>query len=256
MTNWTNDCEGSNGVAVTTSNTSGPNQFDAISGTAPTFDSSAAAHGSTCLSFTGASTGWAVWLASLSGIAGTALYNRIYLRLPALPTVTARVVAILTSANVVCGSIQVITGTGGWRLVNNAGSVVATGTATIPTSQWVRIEWSVTNISGTTGDLNAALYLTKDSTTPDDTLSATGTAVGGAAGQVRLGPSSVAAGNIIQVDDVGVSDTAALGPVVTGTDSGPNPASAGADLGGGSGSWTGTGNIFADDATVASWAVP
>ena len=40
-----------------------------------------------------------------------------------------------------------------------------------------------------------------------------------------------------------------------GTDSGPNPGSSASDLADGTGSWTGTGNVFADDASYAVWTV-
>jgi hypothetical protein len=84
-----------------------------------------------------------------------------------------------------------------------------------------------------------------------------GLTLAGSAGVISGTPAATGASSFtVQVtDSASATATAALTITIDPPLSGPNLPSAGADLGGGTGSWAGPGNVTADDGTAAVWTV-
>lgn len=223
-----NTAQGTSGATVPTTAIGAPNALDTstVSGTGSTitFDSAHAHAGTTSIHHhlaTVASTAYEDWKASITTSTANA-YSRFYLYLTAYPTVTTRIVAMLSGASL-NGSLQITT-TGTFRTVNSAGSVVATTTGTIPLNTWVRVEFEITGQSGTTATIAARSFsgANLEGATPDTncSLSNAGTTVVGATGDVRFGHSSSVTMTTAWdtwYDDFAFSDTTQPGASVTGT---------------------------------------
>lgn len=227
MTTRNNTCEGTNTNTVTTSNTGGADQFDEIilsgAGTTCTFSNTQAHSGSTSIKLhyaNVASTASVRW----SGITGTANgYTRFYIYATAQPGANTRLISWVGSGANRCG-VQWLT-TGKLRILNGSGSSVSTGTVNVPLNQWVRVEFDVTGLSGTTGNAAVRFYsgAQLEGSTPDETISASGLTTGGATiDDVRIGTSNTAVTHAwdLYVDRIDYSDVAQPGPsltTVTGT---------------------------------------
>jgi hypothetical protein len=162
MSTLANTCEGTNSVAISTTNSAGPNQLDAITlsgtGTTATWDNTQAHAGATSAKLhmaAVASTDLVQWLASITATANG--YSRFYIYMTARPTVNTQLARMLTAAGGTCASLRLNT-TGTLTTVNSAGTTIAATTGTIPLNAWCRVEFEVIGISGTTGTVNARIY--------------------------------------------------------------------------------------------------
>lgn len=205
-----------NNVAITTANSGGTGRsaFDAVSTTASqtlATDNTNWYWGTQSAKFaTGATAGTShvAW----TGLAGeNVIYGRAYVYMGVTPTAFAAIFRPLNSGTT---RLQLgITPSGptrGIRLLNSAASTVATTTATIPLSTWVRIEWMF-NFS--TGAYEVRYFQTPGSTTATETLSGTGASFGGTANDYRFGLAGLVANQAqINLDAIGLSKTGWLGP--------------------------------------------
>jgi len=213
----TNTCQGTNGVAVLSNNSVGPNQFDTVStsgaGNTITYDNTHIQNGTVSIkTLVGATSGTAyiIWKASISNTPYLTMYSRMYLWIDALPTSNTRLIAFLGSSSTLRGSVQLLT-TGQIRTINAAGSTVATTTATVPTGQWVRVEFDCTG-DVAVGVLTARLYNTATSNTPTETLNSTAQNTGGTIDEIRMGQSSAVTSNTYWMSSLGVSNVGPMGP--------------------------------------------
>jgi len=213
----TNTCQGTNAAAVTSANTVGPNQFDTVTtsgaGNTITFDNTHFQTGTVsikCLVGATSGTSYCIWKAAISGSPYLTMYSRMYLWIDALPTSNTRLIAFLGNASTLRGSLQLLT-TGQLRTVNAAGSTIATSANTVPTGQWVRVEFDVTG-DPTVGVLTARLYNTATSNTATETLSSTAQNTGGTIDEVRYGQSSAVTSNTYWMSSLGVTNTGPMGP--------------------------------------------
>lgn len=224
MTTLTNSFEGgTSGTTVTTGNSGGAsgNAFNAVTvGTGATvaFDNAHAAHGLLSLKVaTGASTAQAFtsWTTSLG--TQVQVWFRLYLFVTASPAVNTRLWAAFQGATT-CGAIRLNTN----RTVTftNAAGAAITGmvsASVLPTNTWVRLEGFLTG-SNTTGQVELKYFATADSPTATETLTSAATqALTGNPNTYDFGFSASAAANIgpYWLDDIGMSSTGYIGPVVT-----------------------------------------
>jgi hypothetical protein len=169
---------GTDGVALSTANTGGTSGDAANSVTNPTimtFSNLHAAHGTLSMRILQTATPASTrcdWTAI--GSLTTNVWFRMYVYLPASPASGAPVLmGIRDSATALCAELNITTG----RLIriNTAGGAVGAldGTVALPLAGWCRIEFRCL-ANATTGEFEWRLYNTLDSTTPDETKSATG----------------------------------------------------------------------------------
>lgn len=174
------------------------------------YDDTYAAHGTQSAKVwtgTDAGTSYVEWTGlSISG--STVLYSRIYLYFTALESSDNAVIRYLDGTTSKAG-VEITSG-GNIRIFDSTGTK-DTSTATIPTNQWFRIEFS-TDANASTAAMSASLYSTMDSTTPTETISSSTGNTGTQFTAVRFGiTSSVADYGPIWMDDLAV-DTSSIGP--------------------------------------------
>jgi fibronectin-binding autotransporter adhesin len=215
----TNTCEGTNGAAVTTANT-GPNGWDLVtlsnSGTA-TFDTTVAHGGASSLKLATtatAGTAFVTWSSSFTGTTVATAYSRVYLYLTAIPAATVALMRYLSTASTNAAILQLTT-TGKIRTYNAAGSVLTTGTTTIPLNQWVRVEFDVTG-DAVNGSISARLYTSPESTTAAETITNTTVNTSNPLDRIRIGMSATIANQTMWLDDIALSDVGPIGPVASG----------------------------------------
>lgn len=172
MTTRANTCEGTNGVAVTTSNTGGPDQF--TSTTELAFSNAQVYGGGTSILFhhpDSVDTNLAATWSSLTST--SAGYVRFYAYFTSTPVVAMRLARWRASSSL--ASLHFTTA-GKLQVRNATLGVVGTTTNSVPLNQWIRIEFDLTNLSGTTGNVAARFYdgAQLDGFTPTETISATG----------------------------------------------------------------------------------
>jgi hypothetical protein len=262
VTTLTNSFEGitPSGTAISNANSGGTsgNALDAApvsGGTTISSSSAQSAHGSlsAALAFPSGvnATGDMDWTTSMGSQAQ--VWFRMYLYHTANPTVNVRVWSCDGSG--LNGALYLLT-TGHLEFDNAVGGAAASSANAVPLSAWYRVEGTVL-VNGTTGLLEFKIFTSMDSTTPSEAPNSGNTNTG------TSNPTSYRFGNFaggtltsawtIFYDDIGLSSTGYIGPF--GSISGPNAASSGTDLGGGTGSWTSPGNITADDGSAATWQV-
>lgn len=228
MTTLTQNFEnGTSGTTITTSNSGGGTNtaFDAVSGPPSggtmAFSNTHADTGSLSMEIATGSTAGAClveWQASLG--TQSEIWFRVYCYLTANPSSNIGIIQVLDSSSQ-CAELFVLT-TGALRMVNAAGGTITTTTATVPLSQWFRVEGFV--VAGTsTGQTSVSLYDTAQSTTATETDTSAATQVLTASinriyyGLVNAGLTSIGP---YWLDDIGVSSIGYLGPVLlsgTGT---------------------------------------
>jgi len=212
---------GTNGTVLTQANHGGASG-DAMS-SAPTdpnsiqkYSSVQAAHGA--LSFnitqtaTPASTRWE-WT-GLGAITAD-VWFRCYLFIPAIPSAQFIFASVRSSAAAALSSQISVESTGRIMMSLASGAAAVTGTVAVPTNQWFRVEFRVRS-SATVGQVEYRLFKTLDSTTADETKSATGLVLGVDSDSVRWGQVTNTIANFVSYhDDVAVSSTTWIGPAVT-----------------------------------------
>ena len=205
-----NTADGSNGVAVSTGNSGGAlgSPFDTITisaGGAVTYDTSANAGGTS--SIKAASQGVSAYVGWTSTSLGTQsdIYARMYLRFAAYPSAGAAVMRFASGANTTA-TINV-TNTGQLRIRNSAGTLLGSGTSTIPLNQWVRLEAHV-QPSASSGTVNVRLYLQANSSTINETVNVTNAALTATVDEVDFGLiRNASAGDIMWFDELATADS-------------------------------------------------
>lgn len=216
----TNTCEGTSGTAVTNANSAGPTQFSSTglsgAGNTLTYDNAQVLRGSTsvkCLVGGTAGASYVVWTFT----AEATIYSRKYTYFSSLPSSNTRLAAYIDgSGSLLRGGIYINT-SGKILTVNSASSTIHTSTTTIPTGQWVRLEFDCTG-DPSAGVLTCRIYTTPDSVTPTETLNDTSQNTGGTIGQIWIGSSdSSTTSSTHWQDDIGVTDVEPMGPSFTQT---------------------------------------
>jgi hypothetical protein len=271
---------GSNGVAITTVNSGGTSgdAFNAVAGTL-VYDSTYAIHST--LSAHGSNTGTNAarvrWSSSLGTV--TQAWFRIYGYFTAYP---ASHVVIFSCDNF--SLFMKHSGAGQGLLYAQDGNnniMISDTTTALPSGAWWRVE-GYCIASTTVGAAQIKVFVTgADSSTPDETKTSTSAwNTGASITQANYGICGWAGGGgtwDLWWDALGASDTAYIGPVVSGTNAVPGLASAtgtalvpvgvatsalvyggaASGLAGGTGTWVNPGNAAGpDDSTYATWAVP
>jgi hypothetical protein len=220
---------GSNTSNVTTSNATSGDQWNAVSssgaGSSIKYDNTHVVHShATAIQYhypSGVSAlAYTAWKASIPSATATA-YARLYGYMTANPTVAGqRVTHMMTGAGAAAFAVQITTG-GKVRIVNSAGTNIATSTASLPLNAQWRLEVDVTGISGSTGHPVARFYSGSnlETGTPDETVDGgAGAAVGGLINEVRYGCSTAitqsGANWDVWLADMAFSDTAQPGVYV------------------------------------------
>jgi hypothetical protein len=218
---------GANGVAVTSSNCTNPNQFNTVAKTATaasiTFDNAHTIHGNaTAIKHhwsTTANTSICQWKAAITTATANS-YASFYCFITALPSLTIRLASTATGAGSASTALLILN-TGTIRIADALGSPIATTTAVAPLNAWFRVEYEVTGISGTTGTVTTRLYSGSggDSVTADSggTVTGSGAAVAGLMNDIRFGQSAsttLTSAWDIWYQDMAWSDTAQPGPVI------------------------------------------
>jgi hypothetical protein len=220
-----NTCEGTAGATVTITNTAGPDQFSTVvqSGSGTVTFGNAHAHNDVS----------AIRLLTTAGVAGqarvtwnlstqdTQRFGRCYIWLDVLPVSAAARVMSFTN-----GPSLRIDATGHLAVFTSGGTLLATMTPAIPVSQWVRVEFEYTALSGTGGNYAARMFsgVNLETSTPDAGASLSGSNASlfiSGPGNMNFGLSvdlTEAGGYIAFYDDIGVSPDATPGPAPPGAD--------------------------------------
>lgn len=218
---------GTNTTTISNANSGGASgdAFSTITGS-PTFSTLQAAHGSLSARLAMGGT-FAVTRLNWTALGSftSSVYFRWYMRLPTTQTAgNMEILRVQTSAAAQSTVMWQNATTGVIRFATAANSGIAAtlSTTALPNNQWIRIEARVLS-STTVGEVEWRLFLTPDSTTADETKSATGVALGANTDQVYFGLSNVGPTNVdFFYDDLAVSTTDWIGPVSTGP-TGPPP---------------------------------
>lgn len=220
MSLFTFDFEnGTNGVKVDVADTpsSGDTIFSGVtentgSGGTCKYDNTQAAHGTKSLKIATGGTSVSSFVEWNTTGFGTTQYYRAYVYFTANPSGNIDVIQIRDSAT----RARLRINSTGKVVAVNGSTAVGTSTASIGLNQWVRLEYKwVAN--ATTGILEAKIFNTPDSTTPDETLTVTSLNTGTTeATNTRIGM-PIAGSNIgpFWLDDLGVTDVGYIGPPAT-----------------------------------------
>ena len=212
---------GTNGTTISTANSGGTSgtAFSAVTiGATATavFSNTQAAHGNLALAVTTgttSSTSYVQWGSAAVGTL-TTVYGRAYFYATAAPGTSDAIIEFQNAGTFVCG-IQMTTGLQ-WLIQDAAFGAVHTFTNTIPTGQWVRIEWKIV-FSATVGQVTLNYYSTKDSTAAIETYTSAATQnFGASANAVGFGWNNAHVSQpTTYIDDLALSTTGFLGPAVT-----------------------------------------
>jgi hypothetical protein len=208
---------GTDGTVLTTGNT-GAGSGDAASAVVDPnsiqkFSTAQAAHGTVSMIISQTAAPAATyWQWTALGTILTSVWFRCYIYLPALPSATFPFMLVKNQAGGGCAEYR-ITNLGKVTAVNAAGTTIQTGTVTVNTNAWFRVEMRVFP-STTVGELEWRLFNTPDSYVADEApAKATAVVLGANVGQVWWGqPFGPPASLVSRYDDVAVSQIDWLGP--------------------------------------------
>lgn len=143
----------------------------------------------------------------------TQLFTRVYLYLTANPTVSSLSISRAQGTTLNVASL-VITTAGKIALVNAAGSVVATSTASVALNQWVRVEADF--LAGDPATQTARLYNTADAAegSPTETISVSTTGGSATITKWRCGPLTGVPTYTYWQTNIDINNVAQLGPYV------------------------------------------
>jgi hypothetical protein len=228
MTNWTNNFEnGTNGSNVTTGNSGGAGNTpidSTFGGGIARYDNSVA-HGGSLSVETGpnSNTGGAVQWVGGGGVTANLsnFYGRIYIYLSSYPPIGLR---LYTAQDASISNYGLQLGAGGGvhnRDVANAVQRGSVSSTVLSLNTWHRIEWHLITSTAANGQ-SATIYLFTDSnvegSTPNETIaSGNWTGATSVVNLHRFGAVGNGATWTLNIDDIGLSNTALLGP--TGTSS-------------------------------------
>jgi hypothetical protein len=203
--------KGVNGNAVTTAAGEGSlNAWDAISGTAPVYSTTHAAHGLLAARFNLAAVPSLLQWTFAWGTQ-TDHYGRLYLYIATFPSGTPRLVQFANSGTA-C-QLELRASDGRLIVTNASDTGIAATTNPLPTGQWLRIEWHVLH-STTVGQATVNVYL-GDSTTLSDSITMPATQNFSTQSTNAWIGSSSTTGDFYLDDIVGAAN-AFPGPAVTG----------------------------------------
>lgn len=212
---------GTSGVTVSAANSGGAsgNAFDVVTiGTGGTFafSSAHAAHGSLSASVGTGGTAAATYVTWSTSIGTPAqVWFRMYLYFPSLPSAATRLFTVLNTGS--SGVVKFGINTNGTIFTQNvSGATITTSAASIPTAAWFRLE-GMALLSATVGQTEVKLFTSADGTVPAETDTSTPSqdTLSGSPGSYLFGPAAgVANQGPFWMDDVGLSNTGYIGPVV------------------------------------------
>ncbi len=165
--------QGLAGQAPTTGGSVRPGPFSIIAAGTTVYDATHVAHGSMALRQTPVSGGYSsIGYGNSSNLnlqSQTAFATRAYFYFTVMPV--GAFISVYDNTDAWVAGLAFDTG-GHIRIRDAVSTALVTGTVTIPLNTWVRLELYVT--AATTGALLHAAVFTNDSTTPLDTITATG----------------------------------------------------------------------------------
>lgn len=216
-----NDLEGANGTQITTSNTGGLNQFDTVTvvgaGATCAFDTTQAHSGATSLTCVYpaaiAATHLLGYTTSLTP-AASQVFFRAYVWVDANPSVAVRVATYFGSGTQRFSLRILATGVVAvYAIATNTLQTVAV----IPKSQWVRLEVDCTSMGATTANLALRTFsgANLETATPDETLTSTGSTIGGSIDELRIVDNAAVTQTTAftsRIDDIAHSDVSSPGP--------------------------------------------
>jgi len=205
---------GTNGTAVSAANSGGAsgNAFTSVDGTLADYHA-AIARGSLSVRIAQTATPASsrMYWASLGNIAGSNVYFRAYLYVPANPATNLNWFEWRTSTPTRSAAVFIRTG-GTLRITDDALASLVETTSTIALNQWIRVEFRILP-STTAGEVELRLYNDPDSTTATDTKVATGlTTLAATVDALRFGHTSAPANFVNYFDEVAVSTSGWIGP--------------------------------------------
>lgn len=210
---------GSDGTTITTGNSGGASgdawaQVDIGTGCTCEFDSARASHGTLSGRFAAGGTAAAV-TTRWSFTDAPDMYSRFYLYLASTATIANRLLLFETSGFSNTGRFEIVDSTGPklkiWREGDGAS---ATGTVNMTRDAWVRIETRIL-LHASAGIVEAKLFNTPGSSTPDDTITLSGIAnTNTNHGRCRFGWNNNVATREYWLDSIALDNAAYLGPFV------------------------------------------
>jgi hypothetical protein len=227
MSAASNNAEGgTNGTTVTTANSGGTSGdgWDTVTITASTtltFSSAQSAHGSLSYLMTtpaSAITSFVQWTSTTLGSAQTK-WSRIYGYFDTTVVAASRIMQFTDTSGTVVGGIGLNgTATRHFKISDATNTAILTGTAAVPVNQWFRLEFMCFS-DASVGQMELKIFLTADSTTPDEVLTTTATqnTNGNVIQRAVFGLMTGIASATFYMDDLAVSDTGYLGPAVAQT---------------------------------------
>lgn len=219
MTILTSSFEGGTvGATISTGNSGAAsgNPFDSVSiGASATavYDNAHAAHGSVAAEFTTAGTATTSlleWTTTMG--TQTTIWYRLYVYLASTPTPAFR--AFQARSGATHAASVLFSGTAIQLSAGAAFGADVTFTTHPPIGSWFRMEGFFTG-DPSAGVVNASLYTSMDSATPTETHTVSGLNTTGTLTQYWFGQSnSVTGSGPFWLDDVGISNTGFLGPII------------------------------------------
>lgn len=142
-------------------------------------------------------------------------YGRVYCYFTANPAVAVQLVRANNGAATLAGLIQVNT-TGVVRCVA-ANATFQAGTVGITLNQWIRIEYHIIHSTPAGGTVEAKLFNTATSTTPDETITYSNQGTSAQATQISFGNDATNTPGAFWMDDIVANATAYPGPLANYT---------------------------------------
>lgn len=212
---------GVNGNNITTGDAGSATAWNAVTLTAAgtaTYDNAHVNSGALAFKTTSPTSGCAFlqWSSSAIGTITTTTFGRFYVYLAGYPSGNIDLWALVKAdGSGACCRFR-MSNAGVLLMLNAASGTIATFATTIPTNQWIRIEWRVIP-SITVGEFEGKLWTTADSNgTPTETQTTTAQVLAANYGIARHG---TGAANVVYttglwMDDIVVAATSYPGPVV------------------------------------------
>lgn len=218
MTRLSNSFEGgTDGAAITTGNSGGASgdAFDDVTaggvGTI-TYNAANAVFGGMAAAINPATSATAyLGYNSLGTI--TSVWGRTYVKFPVLPTSNQVLVMIRDSVTPAqCAALVVLTD-GRIRLDDAVSTVLATSTSVLTATSQARLEWRVVG-HATSGVVELKIFLSPQSTTPTETITATSANTRGSFDRFRIGQNAGAATDlgVFYLEEVAWDTVAYIGP--------------------------------------------
>jgi hypothetical protein len=210
---------GTNGVSITTTDTTSGDAWDVVSigaSCVTAWDNTHTAHGAEAGLFSSGGSAVASYVAWTTKVGSIPrIWGRAYVYITASPPTVTQIIARGLAATAQKFRLYINT-SGKLVLADNANVAATGGTSTnnIPANQWVRVEWDVT--AGTSAPFEVRYWTTADSAgTPTETLTGSATNFGSANfDEIRFGIGASFASVVnYWLDDVNANNIGFPGPV-------------------------------------------